>query len=423
MELTVDADRLWADIQDNGAFGELSTETGTGRTVLTGSKANRRARDRLVDRLEDAGCTVRIDAVGNIAGRWVAPGVDETAPAVATGSHLDSVPRGGFFDGPLGVYGGLEALRAIQESDVAVGRPIEVVSFTEEEGASFGSGLLGSAVATGLTSPEAAAALTDGDGRTLGTALEEMGYRGTAAIDAGGWDAWLELHIEQARRLERADVPVGVVTDVTGIAHLEVSIQGTADHAGATPMTERRDALAAASEAVLAVEAAAQDHPSETAVGTVGHVEVDPNATNVVPGAVTLGIDIRDIDRSAMDALRSSLEETLAGLEADRSVRTALDVELDLDPTPMAERCRDACHRGSSSMGLDAPDLHSGAAHDTMHVAGVTDGGMLFARSEDGVSHSPAEWTTPEDCAAATGVLARAIATLAGAHSTDRGNG
>lgn len=413
--MNVSEDRLRTDIERNGEFGRIDAKVGWGRTVRTGSEANRQAREYLRDRMEDAGLNVRVDAVGTIAGRWTPASADPDAAPVAAGSHLDSVPEGGIFDGPLGVYAALESVRAMQDAGVEPTRPIEVVSFTEEEGGTFGGGLLGSSVAVGQRSVEDALALTDGDGRTLEIVLEGIGFLGEGRIDASEWDAWLELHVEQHDRLERAGVSAGVVTTITGITHCEATIEGEANHAGATPMDRRTDALAAASEFVLDVERAANEvveEQSETAVGTVGSLSVEPNATNVVPGRVEMGIDIRDIEYDSMNAIADAATESLTRLEDERGVETDFERGLDLEPTPMSERCRRAFHDAGDEAGIETLDLHSGAAHDTMHVADVTDAALLFAPSRDGISHNPREWTDWADCANATCVLAGAIADL-----------
>lgn len=415
--MEIDRDRLREDLEANGAFGAIDVEAGRGRTVRCADEPNRRARERLVDRLEAAGLAVRVDAVGNIAGRWTPASADSDAAPVAAGSHLDSVPAGGIFDGPLGVYAALEAVRAMQDAELEPTRPIEVVSFTEEEGARFGPGLLGSSVAAGVQSVEDALALVDDDGIELGDALESIGFRGDGRLDAAAWDAWLELHVEQSRRLESAGVPVGIVTTITGITHSTVTVRGEADHAGSTPMGERTDALAAAAEFVLDLESAAEsavagDH--ETAVGTVGRVSVEPNATNVVPGSVSLGVDVRDVTAAGIEAVLADATASLEGLEQSRDVETGIERLLDVPPTPMSDRIQSAAASAAERAGIGSIALHSGAAHDTMYVANVTDAGMLFAPSRDGVSHSPREWTDWADCAAATRVLAGAIAELAG---------
>jgi N-carbamoyl-L-amino-acid hydrolase len=413
---TVSESRLRADVEANAAVGDVEAETGRGRTVLCGSEANRRARARLVDRLEAAGLSTRVDRVGNVVGRWTPPSADPDAAPVASGSHLDSVPEGGIFDGPLGVYAALEAVRAMQAADVEPDCPVEVVSFTEEEGARFGPGLVGSSVAAGVRDAEEALAMTGEEGTSLREGLASMGVRGEGVVDAGDWDAWLELHVEQGTRLESAGAAVGVVRTVTGIAHYEATVTGGADHAGTTPMGDRRDALAAAAEVVSDVETAgrrvAEEH-SESAVATVGSLDVRPNATNVVPGAVRMGVDVRDVAVGSMDAIRQELGESLDRVADERPVGTDLTREMWVDPRPMTERCRGALSTGADEAGVDALSLHSGAAHDSMHVARATDAGMLFAPSRDGASHTPREWTDWADCAAATRVLANALATLA----------
>jgi len=418
MDLPVDADRLREDMGANAAFGRIADDDPEkrGRTNLTGTEANRAARDRLVERFEDAGLAVAVDAVGNLVGTWTPDSADPDAAPVASGSHLDSVPEGGIFDGPLGVYAPLEAVRAMRDAEVEPARPVAVVSFTEEEGATFGDGLLGSSVATGVTSVDEALALEDDAGETLGEALDRIGYRGDDAIDPASWAAFYELHVEQDTVLEEAGADAGVVTTITGITHCEATIEGEANHAGATAMGDRTDALAAASEFVLDVEAAANevvDRSSDSAVGTVGSLTVSPNATNVVPGRVEAGVDVRDVEAESMEAIVDAARDSLDRLERERGVETAFERPFDVAPTPMSDRLRDAAHDAADAAGLTAIDLHSGAAHDAMRVARVTDASLLFAPSRDGISHNPREWTDWADCAAATEVLAGALARVA----------
>ncbi|ELY87563.1 hydantoinase/carbamoylase family amidase [Natrialba hulunbeirensis JCM 10989] len=457
--MDVSQERLRADIEANAAFGALEYDDSKppndddgegqaqqqrqkhGRTVLTGTEANRRARDHLVERFEDAGLAVEIDAVGNITGTWTPESAEPDAAPVAAGSHLDSVPEGGIFDGPLGVYAALESVRALQDAKAEPERPITVVCFTEEEGTRFGGGLLGSSVATGQLAVEEALAATDADGVQLGDSLADIGYRGEGVLEPADWDSFLELHVEQDTRLEDAGVPVGVVSTITGIAHVTATFTGETNHAGTTGMAERADAFTAASEFALALEEtgmeAAVAGASEsagngdadadadgidkpvggTAVATVGKCNVTPNATNVVPGRVELGVDIRDVDGETMAGLLERAEQILARIESERPVETTFELELDVSPAPMSERCRDALESGADATAVDARTLHSGAAHDAMCVSRVTDAGMLFAPSRDGLSHTPLEWTDWDDCATATRVLAKAVGQLAGAAS------
>jgi N-carbamoyl-L-amino-acid hydrolase len=415
-DVEVDGERLREDLEANGHIGQVDVSEGWGRTVLTGTDADRAARDRFVERLEDAGLEVRVDAVGNVVGRWAPESADPGAAPVAAGSHLDSVPEGGIFDGPLGSYAALEAVRAIQESSVEPERPLEVVSWTEEEGVRFGTGLLGSSVAAGQRSTDEVLALTDEDGHTLGEELERIGYRGEGTVDAASWTAWLEIHVEQGSILESAGVPVGVVTAIAGIANCAVTVEGEANHAGATPMDERRDALAAASEFVLDVERAARDQVdagNEAAVGTVGRIEVSPNANNVVPGRVDLTTDQRDVDGGVLRELVDGARQSAARIDGERPVTVEFDHYRLTEPSRMSDRCVEAATAAAERAGLESLEMHSAGLHDTANVADVTDTVLLFAPSEDGISHNPHEWTDWADCANATRVLAAALADLA----------
>ena len=413
--MQVNQQRLRSDIETNAEFGAVPADEGRGRTVLTGSEADRRAREFFCERLRDAGLTTRIDAVGNIVGRWEPPSADPDADPVAAGSHLDSVPEGGIFDGPLGVYAALESVRAMQDAGIEPVRPVDVVNFTEEEGQRFGGGLIGSAVAVGEMSVDAALAIEDADGIPLGDALADIGFSGDGVVDARSWDAWLELHIEQAEQLTDAGVPAGVVTSIVGLSRCDVEIAGEANHAGSTLMGERSDALAAASEFILDVERASNERAetSATAVGTVGQVDVSPNAPNVIAGKTSLTLDVRDVEYASIEQIIDEARASLDRLERERPVETSLEHPWDRPPVEMSERCRDALHAAGETAGLETLDLHSGAGHDTMYLAEVTDAALLFAPSRDGISHNPREWTDWEDCADATRVLAGALASLA----------
>lgn len=410
----VDCERLRRDIERNAQFGAVPTEHGQGRTVLPGTKPNQLAREHLVERMIFADLSVDVDAVGNIIGTWAPEGCDPDAAPVGVGSHLDSVPEGGIFDGPLGIYAGLEAVRAMQDADAAPPRPIQVVSFTGEEGTRFADGVLGSSVAAGQLDIESALELSDGT-QTLGEVLRSIGFHGDDRFDASDLHAWLELHVEQSERLEQMDIPLGVVTTITGTSRLRGTIEGTAEHSGSTTMSERTDALAAASEFVLEMERAAQAEAGMdgTAVATVGELSVEPGAVNVIPGTVEFSVDVRDVDGAVVERLVARAAETLDALEADRGVATTLTHPYEIQPVEMAPVCRDAVHEAGNTLGVETVDVHSGAGHDTMQVATVTDAGLLFAPSEGGHSHNPLEHTYWIDCAVATDVLTTALYTLA----------
>ena len=410
----VDSDRLRQDIERNAQFGTVAAENGRGRTVLPGTTPNKQARESFVDQLIRADLTVDTDAVGNITGTWLPEECNPEAAPVAVGSHLDSVPNGGIFDGPLGVYAGLEAIRALQDADISPTRPIQVVCFTGEEGTRFADGVLGSSVAAGLLDTDVALDLSDGS-ETLREALQEIGFHGEGRLDATDWHAWLELHVEQSERLEQQDVSAGVVTTITGTTRLHGTIEGTAEHSGSTSMADRTDALAAASELVVTLEQAAQEaaEPAGTAVATIGELSVAPGAVNVVPGHVEFSVDIRDVDQAVIDRLVDRVNAKLETLEADRGVETTLDCSYDVPPVEMAPNCRDALRDAGDALGTKTVDVHSGAGHDTMQIATATDAGLLFAPSRGGHSHNPLEWTDWWDCAAATEILTEALYSLA----------
>jgi N-carbamoyl-L-amino-acid hydrolase len=414
----VDIDRLRSDVERTGTFGAVDGE-GHGRTALTADNANAAAREYLVDCLEAADCSVRVDAVGNIAGRWVPPGADPDAAPVASGSHLDSVVQGGIFDGLLGVYAALEGVRAIQDAvdeGVTFERPLEVVSFTEEEGHRFSDGLLGSSVAAGHTSVADALALTDAEGVSLADALEDIGFRGEGRLDAAAWSNWLELHVEQSRTLERAEVPVGIVTSIAGTARCTVEIEGEANHAGTTGMDDRADALVAAADVVRAVERIATDVAGQDgrAVGTVGCIDVEPGAVNVVPGRAVLKIDLRGPKADGVERLVDGVREAVEHIESERPVTASMERTYDAPPIPMHDGCRAALADAADVLDIETMPVHSGAGHDTMRVGTCTDVGMLFAPSREGVSHNSREWTDWADCTHGTRVLAGGLAALAG---------
>lgn len=411
--MKINGERLQEDIEANATFGEIETNTGRGRTVFTGTKSNRQAREYLVERFEQMGIDTRIDSVGNIAGRWSPSSAD--GQPVATGSHLDSVPYGGIFDGPLGVYAALEAVRTMQDAQFEPTHPIDIVCFTEEEGQRFAEGTLGSSVVAGDRSAETALKITDDDGITLETALAEIGFHGNDCIEANDWDTWIELHIEQGERLEAADIPIGVVTTITGVTHCEVIITGEANHAGTTPMDERADALSAAGDFITAVKDIAQRMNSEddTVVGTVGSIQAEPNATNVVPGRVEMSLDVRSVEYDSMNQIVEHAQQNLTQISDRHNVNTKLERDFDIQPTPMNSQCREISHSACNAAGIETLSMHSGAFHDTMHIANATDAGLLFAPSLNGISHSPREWTEWKECITATRALTEILATLA----------
>jgi len=404
--VTVQRARLERRIAELSAIGG----SGTSVTRLGLSPEEQRARELVGGWLEARGAIVRRDAAANLYGRFGG----ETGPAVLVGSHIDSVPEGGRFDGALGVLCAVEAVEALLDDGVVLRRPVEVVGWCDEEGARFGIGLFGSSAAFGRL-PDGAAARADKDGVTIAAALRAIGESGDparATREASGLAAYLELHIEQGPRLADRGLPLGVVSDIVGILHARVTVRGRQDHAGATVMSAREDALAAAAEMVLAVESAARALPD--AVGTVGEIGVRPGAKNVVPGECVFSLDLRARDEQTVEQLSRDVRAAIRRIGDARGVKSSLDVLSRVAAVPLDATLRDLFLRCAKQVGVDAPELFSGAGHDaeSSQLAGVPTG-MLFVRSTGG-SHNPNEQATLDDAVLGAQALALALNELAG---------
>ncbi|HEX7297592.1 MAG TPA: Zn-dependent hydrolase [Solirubrobacteraceae bacterium] len=361
--------------------------------------------------MEEAGLAVTWDAAGNVVGR--APGTSPELPEVWTGSHLDTVPSGGRFDGALGVIAGIEAVCALAGRGLT--RSVAVAAFRDEEGWRFGRGLFGSRALCGRLS-DGEAADTDPDGVTLGDAVAALGRPWPPA---GGWldpgiHAFLELHIEQGPVLADAGAPLGIVREIVGMSGFEVAFTGSPGHAGTTPMQCRVDALGAAATMVVALHAAAAG--IEDAVATVGRLDVHPGASNVIPEHVVLSVDARAPDDARLDALQAAVEETSRAAAEARGAGVVVRRTWRLPPAAMAPEIRAALARSLAVAGVPVIELPSGAGHDAQvfSAAGIPTG-MLFTRSlAGGVSHSPWEHTDAEALELAVRALRGALAELAG---------
>ncbi|CAO3428673.1 allantoate amidohydrolase [Azospirillum doebereinerae] len=389
------------------ALAAISAEPGRlSRLYLT--PEHRRANDLVAAWMREAGMAVREDSLGNVIGRYEGdrPGL----PALLIGSHLDTVRDAGKYDGMLGVLSGIAVVAELHAQGRRRPFAIEVIGFGDEEGTRFQSTLIGSRAIAGAFDP-AVLDKRDADGVRLGDALaafgKDPGAWATAAHDPAEVLAYAELHIEQGPVLESLDRAVGVVSAIAGATRLAVTVEGFAGHAGTVPMTLRRDALAAAAEMVLAVETLCSGR--ERLVGTVGRIEAAPGATNVIPGRVRFTIDLR-ADRDALRLERvAAVRAGLEAIAARRNVGIAFET---LHESPAV-----ACHpalmaqfaAAATALGLDAPELPSGAGHDAMAMAGLTDIAMLFVRCDRGISHNPAESITAADAEAGARVLARFV--------------
>lgn len=405
--LRISGERLNASLQELATIG--ATPAG-GVTRLTLSDEDKAARDLLARWMTDAGLEVRIDDLGNMSGSR--PG-SEDAPPVYMGSHIDTVVRGGRYDGALGVMGALEVIRTLNDHQVQTRLPVGIVNWTNEEGVRFEPATLASGVIAGAFTRDYAYALTDRNGAVFGDELERIGYKGDASNRPLPASAYLELHIEQGPVLEAAGKPVGVVGGIVGIIWSEVVVVGQSDHAGPSPMPLRKDALMAATGMISGIEELALDR-DDVAVATVGRIRVEPDTINTIPGKAIFSVDFRHPDSETIDYLARELAQLGETVARNRGVEVAVERIWTSDPTPFDPTVVGAIRTGCERLGLGYEELWSGAGHDAKHLADLVPSGMIFVRSEAGVSHAEIEHSTPEDITAGGNVLLQAALQLAG---------
>ena len=399
--MNINAARLNQALDKLGKFGETSE----GMDRLAFSPADVESRDYTMELMREAGLEVRIDAGGNIIGRRA--GSDDSLPAIAMGSHTDTVPLGGKYDGALGVMGAIEVVKTLAESGHVTRHPIEAIVFTNEEGTRFHRWLIGSRAMAGMLEPEDLAAV-DAEGVTLTERMGDIGgnlYRvGEAARKPGDLAAYFELHIEQGPYLYRSGIPIGVVTGITGRGVFELDINGMSNHAGTTPMGERRDALVAASKLVVQVQRmAAEDEIIR--VATAGALDVLPNAVNVVPGRATLGVEIRDLDMAALEAAERELVRMARQSEQQDGVQISINRHRFTDAVPITPDMQGWVGEAAERAGFAWQRVPSGAGHDAQAIATIAPMAMVFVPSVRGISHAIEEYSSPEDCANGTQVL------------------
>ena len=397
----IDATRLSRSLQELGAIGE--SPLGMQRVAF--SPADVAGREYAMSLMRRAGMDTRIDAGGNVIGRKA--GSDPRLPAIAMGSHTDTVPSGGKYDGALGVMAAIECVQTLTDSNRELRHPVEVVIFANEEGTRFHRWLIGSRAMAGMLENEDLNAVDD-DGVGLGPCLADIGGDLTriheAARKSGDLAAYFELHIEQGPTLHQSGTPIGVVTAITGRAVFEVEITGKANHAGTTPMSARNDALVSASRLVLAVQRLAGE--SEVCrVATTGTIQAHPNAVNVIPGSVRIGIEFRDPEMDALAAAESELRRAAAAVAAEDGVGMEIRRQRFTPPVPVQPKLQAMVEEAARQCGLATEKLPSGAGHDAQAIASIADMAMIFVPSVDGISHAPEEFSTPEDCANGAQVL------------------
>lgn len=410
MSLTIDSGLLSREIEELASISDAEPPAVT-RIVFT--PTDLKARAWLRSRCEAAGLSVRVDAIGNTFARW--KGTNPNAPVVGTGSHIDAIPNAGRYDGVVGVLGGLEAIRALQRDGFRPRSSIELLLLTSEEPTRFGIGCIGSRMLSGGLSAEAARKLKDADGASVDEVRRTAGMLGEleeVPLARGYYKAWVELHIEQGPLLERDHVGLGIVTKIAAPASARITIEGSGGHAGGVVMPDRRDALCAASELILAVENAARTTGSIDSVATVGICDVFPGAVNSIPSRVRLSLDVRDTDLARRDGVMQAIERAGKEISAKRNVSISTEV-LNADaPADCAAIVVEALANAAEKHKIGARQMISRAYHDSLFISRIAPAAMLFIPCRNGYSHRPDEYASPEDVARGTLVLAETLATL-----------
>ncbi len=406
--IQINGDRLWQTIMEMAAIG--ATEKG-GNCRLALTDLDKQGRDLFIQWCKDAGCSIQIDAIGNIFARREGRNPD-LAPVVY-GSHLDTQPTGGRFDGVLGVLAGLEVMRTLNDHAVETDAPLEAVCWTNEEGARFPPAMMGSGGFVGIFSKDEIMASADLDGKTFGEELARIGYAGDTPIGGREIGSYFELHIEQGPILEAEEKTIGIVTDAQGQRWYEINITGKESHAGPTPMPVRKDALVVASKVIQEVNRIGNAHPPH-ACATVGQIVSSPNSRNVIPGHVFLSVDFRHPDGGTLLQMDQELKDFCASLDAEDGFEVEVTDFWQFASTHFDEACVEAVREGAKSAGYSNLDICSGAGHDAVYLAQVAPTGMIFIPCEDGISHNEIENASPQDCEAGTNVLLHAVLSRAG---------
>ena len=407
----IDAKRFERNFNAISEFGALK---GGGLTRLAFSKEDLEAREFLINLIEKNGFKLKIDNVGNIYAIYD-DGCEVGAKPVCVGSHIDSVPNGGFYDGTLGVMAGLEALSSIKEAGIKLKRPLWLINFCCEESSRFKTATIGSKIISGKLGLQRLHELKDEDGISLFEAMSAAGFKpqnlDEAILKENSLHAYLELHIEQGPVLERSAISVGVVSGIAAPIRFEITIQGKADHSGATPMNMRSDALLAASHIIIAANKFAKS--KKTAVATVGYVHAKPGVLNVVPGEARLGVDLRDIDKASLEELNLELRNFVG--ELSRELKFSYEIrELSSDePVKLSKHAINLLEDEAKKLGIKTLTLPSGAGHDAMNLTKLASSvGMLFIPCVDGISHNTKEAINFKDAVAATKILTNALIRL-----------
>ena len=411
MWIQIDSGRLESELNELASFSDAAPPAVT-RIVF--SDVDLQARAWLKERCQAAGLQIREDAVGNTFARW---NCDQSeGPAIGTGSHIDAISNAGRYDGIVGVLGGLEAIRALKQSGFVSKRAIELLIFTSEEPTRFGIGCLGSRLLSGALDGRKASKLSDQTGASLDHVRQAAGFAGpisSVRLPAGYYAGFIELHIEQGPLLEEEKIQTGLVTSIAAPASMRIVFEGEGGHAGAVLMSERRDALTAGAEIILAVESLALTTGVIDTVATTGVCDVFPGAVNSIPSRVNLGADVRDTDLSRRDALVRGIKEAAKSIARKRGLNVGIELLNADDPAQCDPGIRDVLRKSCENENVTYMEMVSRAYHDSLFMSRVAPTAMLFIPCRGGVSHRPDEFASPSDIANGVRVLAQALAKLA----------
>ena len=411
--LSVDGERLWQTLMETARFGG-TPKGGIRRLAL--SDEDRQVRNWLADQAKSAGYTFGVDDLGNMYVQR--PGRDQTRDPIAMGSHLDTQPTGGKFDGALGVLAGLEVLRTLDDAKIETDAPICLVNWTNEEGARFAPGEMGSEVFAGDVTHEFALSRKDADGISVADALQRIGYGGTERTGARRFAAMIELHIEQGPVLESQNLAIGVVDAAKGQMWYNGSVLGLASHAGTTPMDLRRDALTAFAEFTLEIERIARSE-APAGVGTIGVAKIGAGSRNTVPGSVEFSLEFRHSNGERLAAMHDAATAAAERISAGRGASVRMERIWQKAPVAFAPEIVEIIDAAAKRLGHQTLRMTSGAGHDAVAVASVVPTAMIFVPCKDGISHNEAESATPRDCTAGANVLLHSVLGLSGGHGHD----
>jgi len=401
--IRIDGARLWDSLMEMAKIG-ATPKGGCNRLTLT--DLDRQGRDLFARGCAEAGLAMTVDRMGNMFARR--RGEDQSLPPVVMGSHLDTQPTGGKFDGVLGVLGALEVMRSLNDLNIRTRHPIEVANWTNEEGSRFAPAMVASGVFAGAYTLDEAYGVKDRDGLRLGDELERIGFKGDAPVGGRDIHAFFELHIEQGPILEDEGVDIGVVTHGQGQHWYEVTLKGFESHAGSTPMPRRRDALVGAARVVELVNRIGLAHPP-LAVSTTGMLNPHPNSRNVIPGEVFLTCEFRHPDDAVLIVMDRALRDGIAEIAAAAKLEAAIEQVFSYAAVAFDPGCVGAVRRAAERCGLSHRDIVSGAGHDACYVSRVAPTAMIFTPCVDGVSHNEAEEISPAWASAGTEVLLHAV--------------